>query len=72
MNKGELIRKVAYLETVNDQVVAELHYVDTLLREIGFPDGLKTVKNAAKELLDKEKEEEEGEVDSFDSEGKFE
>jgi hypothetical protein len=55
----ELERKVAGLEFVNDQLVAELRYVNELLRAVGFEDGLETVKGAAKELQQQYFEEEE-------------
>ena len=50
----KILEKVAYLEFVNDQLSTELHYVDRLLRAVGFTDGLATVKQAAKELYEEE------------------
>lgn len=47
-------QKIAYLEFVNDQLISEIHYVDQLLRIIGFPEGLATIKNAAKEVIQEE------------------
>jgi hypothetical protein len=47
-------KKIAYLEFVNDQLTSEIHYVDKLLRLIGFPEGLETIKNAAEEVIDDE------------------
>ena len=47
-------KKIAYLEFVNDQLVSEIHYVDRLLRLIGFPDGLETIKSAAQEVIEEE------------------
>ncbi|MBS0655302.1 MAG: hypothetical protein JSR46_05975 [Verrucomicrobia bacterium] len=55
MHMKKLLEKLAYLEFVNDQLSAELHYVDKLLRSVGFTDGLVTVKSAAKELYEEEK-----------------
>ncbi len=55
MTKGQLQKKIAYLEFVHDQLTAELEYVDKLLKEIGFPNGLKSAKLVAIELL-KDKE----------------
>jgi hypothetical protein len=49
-----LERRIAYLEFVNDQLMSEIHYVDRLLRLIGFPEGLETIKNAAQEVIDEE------------------
>jgi hypothetical protein len=50
MSPEETEKRVAYLEFVNDQLMTELKYVDSLLCTIGFPEGLETVKLAAKEL----------------------
>ena len=52
MSSHELEKRVAYLESVNDQLASEIRYVDRLLRSIGFPDGLATVKTAAQELME--------------------
>lgn len=54
MHMKNLLKKLAYLESANDQLSTELSYVDTLLRSIGFTDGLATVKTAAKELYEQE------------------
>ncbi|MEZ5315374.1 MAG: hypothetical protein R3E91_04095 [Chlamydiales bacterium] len=51
-----LEQKVAYLEFVNDQLLSEIQYVDQLLKLIGFPDGLETIKNAAQETIEEETE----------------
>lgn len=61
MTKKTLLKEIAYLEFVNDQLMSELSYVDELLREIGFPEGLKTVKSAAHELLKSERGDQEEE-----------
>jgi len=47
-------KKIAYLEFVNDQLLSEIQYVDRLLRIIGFPDGLQTIKDAAQEVIEEE------------------
>ena len=52
MTKAELMRKIAILESENDQLVAEVHYVDKLMRMIGFSDGLNTVKATAVEIVE--------------------
>lgn len=57
MTKAELIRKVAELEFVHDQLEAELGYMNSLLKAIGFPDGLESVKTVAQELLENGNEE---------------
>lgn len=56
MDKEELIKRVAELETINDQLQAELRYLDELLREAGFENGLTTLKFAAQELIAEDKE----------------
>lgn len=47
-------KKIAYLEFVNDQLTSEIHYVDRLLKLIGFPEGLETIKSAAQEVIEEE------------------
>ncbi|MBS0634001.1 MAG: hypothetical protein JSR37_00880 [Verrucomicrobia bacterium] len=54
MHMKKVLEKIAYLEFENDQLSSELHYVDKLLRAVGFTDGLTTVKQAAKELFEQE------------------
>ncbi len=54
MEKDELLERLAQLEFQNDQLAAELEYMDQLLRSIGFADGLKSVKTAAQELSEYE------------------
>ncbi len=61
MNKEELQKKLAELEFTNDQLMSELRYLDGLMRSIGFSDGLATVKATAREILEREGEEEEDE-----------
>lgn len=51
MEKRELEQNLALLESVNDQLMAELSYVDNLLRSVGFSQGLESVKGVAAELL---------------------
>lgn len=54
MEKEELQKRVSELETINDQLVAELAYLDQLLRQVGFEKGLITLKIAAQELIEEE------------------
>lgn len=56
--KKELIKKIAQLESANDQLSAELVFLDKTARELGFQEGLKTLKAAAKELLEEQKKNE--------------
>ena len=55
MDQNSLKNKIAKLETVNDQLAAELKYLDQISRKLGFSNGLKTLKEAAVELLEIEK-----------------
>lgn len=52
MTKAQLMKKIAVLESVNDQLMTEVHYVDNLMKMLGFSEGLSTVKATAKEILD--------------------
>jgi hypothetical protein len=52
MTKNELLKKIAKLETVNDQLAAEINYLEKLSRALGFEEGLKTLKEAALEMLE--------------------
>lgn len=53
MTKTQLLKKIAVLESINDQLSAEVNYVDNLMRLVGFSEGLATVKETAKEIIDK-------------------
>ena len=57
MSKITLSKKLARLESTHDQLLAELQYVDALMRQVGFADGLETVKATARELIDMEHDE---------------
>lgn len=52
-SKADLKKRIAYLESVNDQLLTEVNYVDQLMRMIGFTSGLAGVKATAQEILDK-------------------
>ena len=54
MKKNQLIKKIAQLETINDQLFAELNYLDELVRQIGFEEGLTSLKSAALEILEED------------------
>ena len=58
MEQHHLQQRIAYLEFVNDQLFTEIRYVDNLLKIIGFPDGLETIKSAAQESIEEEEESE--------------
>jgi hypothetical protein len=48
-----MMQRIAYLESVNDQLITEVSYVDQLMRLIGFSAGLEGVKATAQEILEK-------------------
>lgn len=52
MNEKQLLKRIAKLETVNDQLAAEINYLEKLTRSLGFAEGLKTLKAAALEMLE--------------------
>ncbi len=70
MNLEEARQKIAYLEFVNDQIISELRYVDKLLRRTGFVDGLKSLKEAAEEVLEEQMEFEEQSFGETEEESK--
>jgi hypothetical protein len=53
MTKLQLLKKIAYLESINDQLSTELSYVDRLMRSVGFTGGLEGIKATAQEIIDK-------------------
>ena len=57
MSIEQMQKKISELESINDQLQAEIRYLDRLLREVGFEEGLKTLKFAAKELIEQDKQE---------------
>lgn len=52
MEKEELQRKVAWLESRLDQVETELSQLNQMLILCGFPDGVRTLKATINELLE--------------------
>jgi len=52
MTEKDLIKKIAKLETINDQLASEINYLERLTRQLGFAEGLKTLKAAALDMLD--------------------
>lgn len=52
MTKTQLLKKIAVLESINDQLATEVAYVDQLMRMLGFSEGLLTVKSTAQEILE--------------------
>ena len=62
MKQTDLLKKLAKLETINDQLAAELH-------ALGFADGLKTLKSAALEMLETDQKKQEGKSIAKDNPG---
>ena len=56
MTKEQMLKKISELESINDQLQTEIRYLDQLLRGIGFEEGLKTLKFAAQELVEQERQ----------------
>ena len=56
MDQKKLEKKIAKLESINDQLVAEIRHLDEIAVKLGFSDGLKTLKKAAIELIELEGE----------------
>ncbi len=52
MNENDYKKKIAKLESINDQIQAEFNHLENLLKKVGFESGIKSLKEAAKELLD--------------------
>lgn len=57
MKEKNYLQKIAKLETVNDQLSAEIQYLEQLTRALGFAEGLKTLKSAALDMLEADKKE---------------
>lgn len=59
MKRAELEKQLAVLESVNDQLETEITFIDELLKNVGFPDGLESAKLVALEMLQEGAEESE-------------
>lgn len=55
VEKEQFLRKISELESINDQLASELRFLDDLLRQVGFEDGLQTLKSAAEDLIEQDK-----------------
>lgn len=51
MNNKKLHSKVAALESQVDHLEAELIYINQLLVDFGFPDGVQSLKSSLEEVL---------------------
>ncbi len=59
MKKKDLIRRLAYLESLHDQLLTELTYLDALMRQVGFAGGIESFKETAMEMYQKSHEKDE-------------
>jgi hypothetical protein len=53
MERAELQKKLAYLESINDILSTELDHLNELMKIVGFSHGLDTVKATANEIIRK-------------------
>lgn len=67
MKNKDLLKKIAKLESMNDQLAAELSYLEHLTRALGFAEGLKTLKAAALEMLETDHQKEVKTENDWDS-----
>lgn len=66
--KKALEKKLAKLESINDQLVTELGYVDGLMQLVGFSGGIVALKATAQELYEKGESSLESEEEDFEGE----
>lgn len=59
MTKSQLQKKINRLEFIQDQLQAELDYIDFLLKEVGFPNGITSAKEVALEIIAKDQKKKE-------------
>ena len=57
MEKKEYEKKIAKLESTNDQLQTEFNHLNQLLKKLGFEKGISSLKEAAHELLHYQKKE---------------
>ena len=58
MREKELEKKIAKLESINDQLQTEFNQLDKVLKKLGFEEGILTLKEAAAEMLGNKKKKE--------------
>jgi hypothetical protein len=56
MDKKHMMSKIAFLESKLDMLETEFDYINKILTKCGFPEGIKTLKEAAYEILSEKKE----------------
>ncbi len=54
MSEKKLKNKIAKLESINDLLASEIRHLHQIAMKLGFPEGLKTLKEAAMELIELE------------------
>lgn len=54
ITQNKYIRRLAYLEAVYKQLSQEINNLNELLQSIGFKEGLKSLKQVAKEIIEDE------------------
>ncbi|CCB86126.1 MULTISPECIES: hypothetical protein [Parachlamydia] len=55
MTISEILKKIAYLEAVNEALHQEVLHLDVMMRQLGFSGGLETVKLTARAILQDKK-----------------
>jgi hypothetical protein len=53
MRKVDLHKKLAYLESINDMLVTELEHIDSMMKQLGFANGISTLKSTAEDMISK-------------------
>lgn len=54
MEEKEIIKRIAQLEFIHDQLSSEILDLDRLLRSVGFPDGIRSAREVAREIIEAE------------------
>lgn len=67
MEEQALRKRLAELESINDQLQSEIEYIDSLMRSVGFTNGLETVKATARELYERGIDEDEEFIEGEDA-----
>lgn len=55
MTIAQILKKIAYLEAVNTILYTEVTQLDKMMRQLGFQDGLQTVKLTAQAIIEDNK-----------------
>ncbi|MBS4168621.1 hypothetical protein [Parachlamydia sp. AcF125] len=56
MTITQILKKIAYLETINKALHQEVLHLDVMMRQLGFSGGLETVKLTARAILKDKKQ----------------